>query len=49
LDLFKRFKEAFPSNSLREVFGQIIEVVKAGFLLDQEFVDTENELLAKEG
>ena len=49
LDLFTRFKEAFPSESLREVFGQIIEVVKEGFVMDQEFAETENELLAKEG
>jgi len=31
------------------VFGQIIDVVKMGHDLDQEFVDTENELLNKEG
>jgi len=31
LDLFTRFKEAFPSDSLRNVFGEIINVVKAGF------------------
>lgn len=49
LDLFTRFKDAFPSDSLREVFAQIIDVVKTGFLLDQEFVDTENSLIAKEG
>lgn len=49
LSLFTRFKEAFPCDSLREVFGQIIEVVKSGLDLDQEFVETENELLGKEG
>lgn len=49
LALFTRFKDAFPSDSLREVFAQIIDVVNAGFQLDQEFAETENQLLAKEG
>ena len=49
LDLFTRFKDAFPSDSLREVFAQIIDVVKAGFALDQQFAETENQVLAKEG
>lgn len=49
LDLFTRFKDAFPSDSLREVFAQIIEVVEQSHLLDQEFVETENKLLSKEG
>ena len=49
LDLFTRFKDAFPSDSLREVFAQIIDVVKAGFELDQQFAETENQVLAKEG
>jgi len=34
LDLFTRFKDAFPSDSLREVFAQIIEVVEQSHLLD---------------
>lgn len=34
LQLFTRFKDAFPSDSLRNVFGQIIEVVKLGHDLD---------------
>ena len=49
LDLFTRFKDAFPSDSLREVFAQIIDVVKAGFELDQQFAETENQVLAQEG
>ena len=47
--LFTRFKDAFPSDSLREVFAQIIEVVKDGHQIDQQFFETENELLLKEG
>lgn len=31
LDLMNRAKEAFPSESLREVFAQIIETVHEGF------------------
>ena len=34
LELFTRFKDAFPSDSLRQVFGQIIDVVKHGHDLD---------------
>ena len=49
LQLFTRFKDAFPSDSLRQVFGQIIEVVKMGHELDQDFAVTENALLNKEG
>jgi len=49
LGLFTRFKDAFPSDTLREVFAQIIEVVKQGHQLDKQFCDTENALLAKEG
>lgn len=49
MELFTRFKDAFPCESLRSVFSQIIEVVKEGHILDSEFVDTEDKLLAKEG
>ena len=37
LNLLSRFKDAFPSDSLREVFDQIIEVVKESHRLDQDF------------
>ena len=49
LMLFTRFKDAFPSDSLRDVFAQIIDVVKDGHEIDHQFFETENELLLKEG
>ena len=44
-----RIKEAFPSEPLREVFGQIIDTVHEGFKLEEEYSSTENDLNLKEG
>ena len=49
LDLMTRAKEAFPSESLKEVFAQIIDSVHEGFKIEEEYTETENALLAKEG
>lgn len=44
-----RVKEAFPSESLKEVFGHIIETVHEGFRLEEEYASTESDLNSKEG
>ena len=49
LELMARTNQAFPSESLREVFAQIIETVHEGFQIEEEYTATENELISKEG
>ena len=44
-----RAKEAFPSETLKDVFGQIIESVHEGFQIEEDYSETEAALLSKEG
>lgn len=43
-----RLQDAFPSQSLREVFSSVVSNVKEGFQLDQSYQQVDKELLEKE-
>lgn len=47
--LMERLQDSFPSQSLREVFGQIVEAVTTSFEMERDFMECEAGLLLKEG
>ena len=49
IELMERLQDAFPSQSLREVFGQIVDAVNLSFEMEREFMEVEADLLQKEG
>ena len=49
LNLLQRVQEALPSETLREVFGQLVQTLEDGFVVESECERAEGELLLKEG
>jgi hypothetical protein len=45
----ERLQCAFPSQSLKEVFGQIVQSVHTSFIIEQEYLEAEAALLSNEG
>ena len=49
MELLDRLQNAFPSESLREVFTEIIGSINLSFEMEQEYLQVEANLLEKEG